>query len=184
MTHLRPWRDSDAAALLHACRTTPDLDTQLGGAVIETLDDARTFIAEHLTDSDARRNWAIVHGDTAVGNVGLSAIDHRHETAWAYYWVAASARGRGLATRALIAASGWAFAEGVFRVELGHRVNNPDSCVVATRAGFLAEGLERQKLLYDGERFDVELHARLATDPTPRLTPLPLEPATGRTDAR
>jgi RimJ/RimL family protein N-acetyltransferase len=60
----------------------------------------------------------------------------------------------------------------LFRLELGHRVNNPASCRVASRAGFAVEGLERQKLLYDGVRYDVELHARLATDsqvtlPTP-----------------
>jgi hypothetical protein len=30
------------------------------------------------------------------------------------------------------------------------------------------EGLERQRLAYDGTRFDVERHARLASDP---LTP-------------
>lgn len=46
-------------------------------------------------------------------------------------------------------------------------MNNPASCVVAERADFIAEGLERAKLKYGDERFDVELHARLATDPEP-----------------
>jgi ribosomal-protein-alanine N-acetyltransferase len=36
---------------------------------------------------------------------------------------------------------------------------------VATGAGFAVEGLERAKLRYDGERFDLELHARPVTDP-------------------
>lgn len=66
---------------------------------------------------------------------------------------------------------------GLFRLELGHRVNNPASCVVAERAGFIAEGVERAKLKYGDERFDVELHARLATDPEPKhmgLVPLEL----------
>lgn len=56
-------------------------------------------------------------------------------------------------------------AAGRCELELGHRTNNPASCVVARRARFLVEGLERQKLRYGDERFDVELHARLATDP-------------------
>ena len=43
--------------------------------------------------------------------------------------------------------------------------NNPASCGVAASAGFLFEGLERQRLAYDGTRFDVERHARLAPDP-------------------
>ncbi|WP_314138033.1 hypothetical protein [uncultured Plantibacter sp.] len=46
-------------------------------------------------------------------------------------------------------------------------MNNPASCGVAIRAGFLPEGIERQKLAYGADRFDVELHARLATDPVP-----------------
>jgi RimJ/RimL family protein N-acetyltransferase len=41
------------------------------------------------------------------------------------------------------------------------------SCRVASAAGFLAEGIERQKLRYGAERFDVQTHARLASDPYP-----------------
>lgn len=48
-------------------------------------------------------------------------------------------------------------------------MNNPASCGVARGAGFVVEGLERAKLEYDGERFDVELHARLRTDPAPTV---------------
>jgi len=108
-----------------------------------------------------------------VGNVGLSSIDRVHGTAWTYYWVAASHRGQGLAARALATVSRWAFEElQLFRLELGHRVNNPASCRVATRAGFIAEGVERSKLRYGNDRFDVETHARLATDLVPSLTPL------------
>jgi RimJ/RimL family protein N-acetyltransferase len=51
-------------------------------------------------------------------------------------------------------------------------VNNPASCAVAMRAGFAAEGIERAKLRYGVERFDVETHARLATDPAPSVVPL------------
>ena len=124
-THLRAWRASDADALAEAFRTTPDLDSQLGGAQLDTADRAGAFIDERLRDTDTRRSWAIVHDGIPVGNVGLSTIEHRHGTAWAFYWVAATARGQGLATRALIAAGEWAFAEGLFRLELGYRVNNP-----------------------------------------------------------
>jgi RimJ/RimL family protein N-acetyltransferase len=47
-------------------------------------------------------------------------------------------------------------------------LNNPASCAVAAGAGFLSEGIERQRLAFDGTRYDVERHARLVTDP---LTP-------------
>lgn len=170
---LRPWRATDAAALVEAFASTPDLGTQLGGADLSSAESAQRFIAEELAPTGSRRSWAIVDDGVAVGNVGLSNIERRHDTAWAYYWVASSARGRGLATRALAAAAEWAFSQGLFRVELGHRVNNPASCLVAVRAGFVAEGIERAKLRYGDERFDVETHARLSTDPAPGVVPLP-----------
>lgn len=181
---LRAWRRSDAGALSSAFRADPALAVQVGGADLSTTDDAAAYLASTLADPDAAppqdgtdrapqrpsalprtRSWAIDDDGLAVGSVTLSAIESRHGTAWASYWVAPSARGRGLAASALAAASAWAFDAGLFRLELGHRVNNPASCRVAGRAGYLVEGIERGKLRYGAERFDVELHARLATDP-------------------
>ncbi|MFC9227573.1 GNAT family N-acetyltransferase [Streptomyces decoyicus] len=80
-----------------------------------------------------------------------------------------AARGKGVATHGCRALANWCFADlGLFRLELGHRTNNTASCRVAHAAGFAPEGLQRQKLAYDGIRYDDELHARLATDPPPR----------------
>ncbi len=176
--HLRPWTSADAVALLETRATSPDLSTQFSGQAWETVDDARAVIARELVFGDHARNWAIVREGEPVGNVGLSAIDRRHGTAWAFYWVRADARGQALATRALASVAAWAFADDLFRLELGHRVNNPASCRVAARAGFTAEGIERAKLRYGDERFDVETHARLATDPAPAIDLLPIETGT------
>lgn len=114
--------------------------------------------------------FAVVDADGApLGNVTVGAVNRTHATGWVSYWTAPSAQGRGVATYGCEALSRWAFGElGLFRLELGHRVNNPASCRVAQGAGFAAEGLQRQKLAYDGARYDVELHARLASDPDPR----------------
>ena len=166
---LRPWSLDDAAALLVASRSDPDLATQFPEVGLDDEEHARAHITGALRFDDHARNWAIVEDGVAVGNVGLSAIEFRHGTAWAHYWVAADARGRGLAARALTSVSSWAFDAGLFRLELGHRTNNPASCRVAAAAGFSAEGIERQKLRYGSERFDVETHARLAIDPVPDL---------------
>ncbi|TPG04073.1 GNAT family N-acetyltransferase [Curtobacterium flaccumfaciens] len=166
---LRPWSLDDAAALLVASRSDPDLVTQFPEVGLDDEEHARAHVTGALRFDDHARNWAIVEDGVAVGNVGLSAIEFRHGTAWAHYWVAADARGRGLAARALTSVSSWAFDAGLFRLELGHRTNNPASCRVAAAAGFSAEGIERQKLRYGSERFDVETHARLAIDPVPDL---------------
>ena len=171
---LRPWSLADGPYLQSAVATSPDLVTQLGGADLRDVEHCTRFIEAHLGAlGPVGYNFAISQDGVAVGNVGLSSIDRRHQTAWTYYWVAASHRGQGLATRALATVSGWAFGElDLFRLELGHRVNNPASCRVASRAGFVAESVERSKLRYGTDRFDVETHARLATDPYPPLTPL------------
>lgn len=166
---LRPWSLDDAPALLVASRSDPDLATQFPEVGLDDEEHARAHVTGALRFDDHARNWAIVEDGVAVGNVGLSAIEFRHGTAWAHYWVAADARGRGLAARALTSVSSWAFDAGLFRLELGHRTNNPASCRVAAAAGFSAEGIERQKLRYGSERFDVETHARLAIDPVPDL---------------
>jgi ribosomal-protein-alanine N-acetyltransferase len=170
---LRPWTPEDAPALLSAYKENPDLHAQFGGADLSTVDQARVLISQRLPVTGSARNWAIAIDDVVVGNVGLSAIEHTHGTAWVHYWLTSAARGHGYASRALATVAAKAFADGLFRLELGHRVNNPASCSVAGRAGFVAEGIERQKLRYGAERFDVETHARLRTDPVPDLEVIP-----------
>ncbi len=155
--------------------TTPNLLLQLGGADLQTTAACLDFIKRFFVmDRSDIQNFAIAANGEAVGNVGLSNIERAHDTGWTYYWVAAQHQRQGLATRGLTTLAHWAFHDvGLFRLELGHRVNNPTSCAVATRAGFAAEGVERSKLRYGDQRFDVELHARLATDPAPDLSVLP-----------
>lgn len=173
--YLRPWKASKDAATLRAAITASDPDLARQMAAHGPGDDslARLFSKEYGAPSSTHAPFAIVLEGRAVGNVGISAMEDTHLSGWCHYWLLPAARGLGLASRALTAAADWAFTErGLQRLELGHRANNPASCAVATRAGFLAEGVERGKLLYDGVRYDVELHARLFTDPAPELAPL------------
>ena len=172
---LRPWRRGDAAGLQAAFTLSGDLTAQLGSIELSTIARCETFITDNLaTATVSRRNFAISVDGVAVGNVGIGSMEHRHGTGWVYYWVSAAARGQGLATRALASIADWAFTEqGLYRLELGHRTDNSASCRVATRAGFAAEGVERQKLKYGTDRFDVETHARLRTDAPPPFHPMP-----------
>lgn len=173
MPRLRPWSpERDAAAVLAAFEASADLHRQ--APPIRTLADAR----EHLA-AIAAEALAIDVDGTAVGCVMAGSRDPRHSTAWLSYWLAPSARGRGLAARALDSMSRALFADGLHRLELGARANNPASIAVAERAGYLREGVERERLRYADEqgrdeRFDVVRLARLATDPAPDLAPLEL----------
>lgn len=174
---IRPWRpDRDSPTLraaIAASHSDSDLARQLAGHGTDDASLARLFSNEYGVPASSHAPFAIVLEGRAVGNVGISAMEDTHLSGWCHYWLLPAARGLGLASRALVAAANWAFEErGLQRLELGHRTNNPASCGVASRAGFRAEGIERGKLLYGGVRYDVELHARLFTDPTPELAPL------------
>ena len=165
---LRPWSATDGDAVLLAFGTA-DMARQAGRPIDEPaaaaawLDDRRQAWADGSAFS-----WAVEEDSGVVGSVTVSAIDRRHDTGWVSYWTTASAQGRGVAADATRTLAGWAFTDlALFRLELGHRVDNPASCRVARAAGFAAEGRERAKLRYGDRRFDVELHARLATDPAP-----------------
>ena len=173
---LRPWRLDDAASLQTAFTSSNDLASQVGAIELTTLPRCERFIAEHLSPTTvSRRNFAISLDGVAVGNVGVGSMEHRHGTGWVYYWVATAARDRGVATVALASIADWAFSEqGLYRLELGHRTNNEASCRVAQKAGFAIEGIERQKLKYGTERFDVETHARLRSDARPAGRILPI----------
>ncbi|MEJ7690132.1 MAG: GNAT family N-acetyltransferase [Nocardioidaceae bacterium] len=162
---LRRWQDNDAPALIGAL-ASDDMSHQ--GPIITTSDGALQWLrwAGGLASREAGFCLAVADADDiAVGNVMVTDID-RHSTGWASYWTAVAARGHGVASDAVAALAHWLHDEHeVERIELGHRVNNPASCRVATKAGFAAEGVERGKLYYKGVRYDVERHARLATDP-------------------
>jgi RimJ/RimL family protein N-acetyltransferase len=172
---LRRWTPNDADALLRAETVSDDLRIQIGQQNLSTLEACRKHIENQLgVESASACHFAVAVDGVAVGDIGISSMEFDHGTAWVSYWLSAEFRGRGLIARGLATASEWAFSEGLFRLELGHRVNNPASCRVATRAGFQAEGIERGKLRYGLDRYDVETHARLASDPRPEdITPLP-----------
>ncbi|SDM08667.1 Protein N-acetyltransferase, RimJ/RimL family [Nonomuraea maritima] len=158
---LRDWLPQDAPFVLEAF-AAQDMSAQAAGPITTTQDALRWI--DQWSGLENGHAFAIVAGDRVCGNVAVTGID-RHDNGWVSYWTAPRVRGKGVASAGLRLLTEWAFAErGLFRLELGHRVNNPASCRVATSAGFLVEGLERAKLRYDGVRYDVELHARLATD--------------------
>ncbi|MER5862480.1 GNAT family protein [Kitasatospora sp. NPDC002040] len=104
--------------------------------------------------------------DGLLGSVTVRWVDRGDALAMIGYWLVPDARGRGLATRGLEAATRWAFTTAdARRIELGHAVGNTASCRVAGRAGYLLEGTLRQSHCFgDGNYHDEHLHARLASD--------------------
>ena len=96
----------------------------------------------------------------AVGSVGLWLRQLSQGRATAGYAIAPSARGRGLATAALVAVTrfGWTIPQ-LHRVELHIEPWNAASVRTAERAGYLREGLLRRHTEIAGERRDMLLYA-------------------------
>ena len=95
----------------------------------------------------------------AVGSVGLWLRQLPEGRATAGYAIAPSARGRGLATAALVAVTrfGWTIPQ-LHRVELHIEPWNAASVRTAERAGYLREGLLRRHTEIAGRRRDMLLY--------------------------
>jgi RimJ/RimL family protein N-acetyltransferase len=98
--------------------------------------------------------------------VGMCGVDRWSNTDVAQfgYWLAARARGRGLATRAVTLMTGWLFELGAARVFLTIQSENAASAAVARRAGFSFEGTLRADGVWHGQRKDVDVFAVLADE--------------------
>lgn len=168
---LRPWHRSDAPLVREAF--AGEEMAPMGPWPMRSDDEAVQWIADWTHKQVQGVGYALAVQSPlgrVVGNVAVSDVDRANGTGWVTYWTAPSARGRGIATIALRALAVWAYtALDLYRLELGHRVSNVAACSVARHAGFQVEGLQRAKLRLEGVRYDVELHARLATDPVPDL---------------
>ncbi|WP_406068122.1 GNAT family N-acetyltransferase [Micromonospora sp. NBC_01638] len=164
---LRPWRDEDAPAVRDALRdpAIAQWNPQGGGPIDDEV--ALLWVrrrADWSAGSHASMAVTSAVDGELLGSVSLHGI-HGGDASIGY-WTVPAARGRGVAVRAVVRLTEWAFADlRLHRVELCHAVANPASCRVADRAGFLAEGTLRESYQYgDGRRYDEHLHARLAAD--------------------
>ncbi|MCW2819524.1 MAG: hypothetical protein JWR42_2311 [Marmoricola sp.] len=160
---LRPFVAEDADALAAAY---DDPDIRRWHVRSLTPAEARAWIEEQhrrwIVETGA--GWAVVDGAVLLGRVGLRTMVPAEGEAEAAYWVLPSARGRGVATRALATMTAHLFEQGFQRVSLMHSTSNAPSCRVATRAGFSAEGVARGAALHADGWHDMHVHARLRTD--------------------
>jgi len=161
---LRPWADTDAAALV-AAFTDPEIQ-RWHARTVESLPEARALIARYQQAwrSETAAHWAIA-GPEVLGRVALRSVDLEEGSAEIAYWVTPAARGCGAAARAAIALSAWTLGElGLHRIDLEHSVANAASCRVAQKAGFAYEGTRRSAVLHADGWHDMHLHARIQGD--------------------
>ena len=162
---LRPPEERDAEAIGAAC-ADPEISRWLPLLPQPyTVERAREFVA-WAGDQNAAGHQQLVIVDASGGGL-LGSIGLKVEARMGYgligYWVAADARGRGVATAALRLLAGWALGEGgLGRVELYTDPDNLASQRVAEKAGFSREGVLRSHSPQrDGSRRDSVLFSLL-----------------------
>ncbi|WP_421743239.1 GNAT family N-acetyltransferase [Cellulomonas sp.] len=162
--HLRPWRAQDVDAVV-AAYADPGIRRWHDRSMDHP--EAAAWVASWADRwrAETGAGWAIATTDAVLGQISLRSFDHGDGRSDISYWVLPAARGRGIATTALATLSTWAFgALGLHRIEVDHSVDNPASCLVATRAGFRLEGTKRGDALHADGWHDMHLHARVAGD--------------------
>ena len=185
---LRPWTVADATAVI-AAYADPDI-RRWHARTVDTEAEARALIERWRSawSAESGANWAIVRGgavngdgtagrgegagsggghgsggDVVLGRIALRMIETEQGRAECAYWIMPDARGEGVATKALDALSTWAFEDvGFHRLFLVHSTSNDASCRVATKAGFVAEGVERSSILHIDGWHDMHVHARIS----------------------
>lgn len=165
---LRTWRWEDVPLLVEICQD-PEISrwTRVPNPYGEA--DAKEFVltAEQLSKLGKGLPLAVTDRTTGdlLGSVGLVRTDWDDLRTEIGYWVARPARGRGVATRAVVLLSRWALSELPFnRVDLMPFQGNDASVEVARRAGFKPEGVLRSYRLVKGEYRTMLMHSLLADD--------------------
>lgn len=111
-------------------------------------------------------SWAVCEPTTGemLGEIELR-LDLCHGNGEIACWALPDARGRGMTSTALSAVLRFAFGGlDMHRVTYAWAEGNVASGRVAQMCGFRVEGREREAWVVDGERMDVLLAGRLATD--------------------
>jgi RimJ/RimL family protein N-acetyltransferase len=164
---LAPWRREDAARVLEIADDPATRAWSGSLRPVRTEADALSWLSSR-TSSDDRLDWAVrdLRSGELVGRVGLHRFDKQSRSAEIGYGVHPAHRRRGVALRAVTAATSYAFTTlNLGRVALIHATGNHPSCAVAGAAGYAYEGVERASLDHgDGVLHDAHRHARLATD--------------------
>lgn len=167
-TALRPWRDSDQAALVAACQ---DPEIVRWTRVPENYGprDAKAYLLQRydMLFAGVAAPFAIVRApdEEVVGSISLLRLAWEHRRAEVGYWLAREARGHGHATRAVRLICAWGFAAlGLERIELLAATGNAASQAVAQRSGFTREAVLRSYARGSFQRLDMVCFGRLASD--------------------
>lgn len=127
-----------------------------------TVENGLAWLAKVKQD-DPVSNYAIASAQEVIGGIGLGLQTDIHRlSAEVGYWLGEPFWGRGVASEAVRAFTGHAFAAyDIVRVFAYVYSNNPASARVLEKAGYELEGRLRKAVLKDGRILDALIYARL-----------------------
>lgn len=160
---IRSWRSDDEEALArHADNRSMSITLADRFPYPYTREHAREWI-DRCREAEPETAFALATPEEAIGGIGLEVgRDVFHRSAEVGYWLAQPYWGRGIATRALVAFSEWAFAHfAVERLSAGVFEWNPASARVLEKAGYRLEGRLRRAVTKAGRTGDLLIYARL-----------------------
>jgi RimJ/RimL family protein N-acetyltransferase len=169
---LRPWTAADAPLLMDASADAAIQRFSLHRSRPFTLAEAEEQLRDCETtwltfDRLGRPTGSLVITDTATGaSLGQCGVDgwSDGDVAQIGYWLLPPARGRGIATGALVKLTSWLFELGAQRVFLTVVEENHASIRVAQRAGFACEGPIDQREMWNGRSHEILRFALTAHD--------------------
>lgn len=163
---LRPFHLDDAAQLYEAVHESlPELKPWMSWAHDGyALHDSREFIQITRARWDERTLFAFAMIDAIDGSVlGGCSLSHMHPVYHLCnlgYWVRTSRRGQGIAGRATMLASRYAFEQvGLIRVEIVVAVENKASMRVAEKVGAHYEGVLRNRMVVGRDIYDAHMYS-------------------------
>jgi RimJ/RimL family protein N-acetyltransferase len=160
---VRSWRKDDLSALLrHANNSKIAANLRDQFPYPYTRRDGIDYL-NYARDAELETSFAVEYDGEAVGGIGFKpGTDIARLSAEMGYWLSESYWGRGLMSRAVLAASDWAFDNyklvRIFALVFSHNVA---SMRVLEKAGFDREGLLRRSAVKNGVVLDQALYAKL-----------------------
>lgn len=150
---LRPWSASDAEELVLIADNKRIADNLRDGFPNPySIDDAHNWLGMVLKMGEPVRFFAIVYEGRLAGSIGIvTKEDIYRKNVEIGYFIAEDFWGKGLATRALIAATAYAFETfDIIRAYAEPFTDNAASRRVLEKAGFTLEAIHRKNVIKNG----------------------------------